>query len=262
MGNGSYDLAKHLGNPVPSGCYVIDVHPNGPLAKSGVKEGDMIYEVNGLPIDEYGDLQVPWSEEKLSFMDYIARWEEGQTVTLKLYRNGTAKDVSFKFDQVDFAPIRKVIVGEDELDYEIFGGMLFQPLNLNLVQALIGNAPGLIKYAEFKHQMESALIVTHVMPSSLIDRLVVIQPGAIITEINGNLIPDMKTLRSVLRKAVKDKRIVFKTSDGALFVLNSKMALTDEERLSKTYHYSLSSFIQELRKTALGNENKETSAKL
>lgn len=248
VGNGSYDLAKHLGNPVPSGCYVIEVHPNGPLAKSGVKSGDMIYEVNGLPIDEYGDLKVPWSEEKLSFMDYITRWEEGQDITLLIYRDGKQKNISFKFNYVDDAPVKKIIVGEDSLDYEIFGGMLFQPLNLNLVQTLIGNAPSLIKYAEFKHQMKPALIVTHIMPSSLVDRLVVIQPGVIIDEINGTKVANMQELRNELKKATKEKRVVFKTSEGALFVVNSKEVLKDEQRLSATYHYPLSPFIQDLRK--------------
>jgi len=249
VGNGSYDLAKHLGNPVPSGCYVIEVHPNGPLAKSGVKAGDMIYEVNGLPIDEYGDLKVPWSEEKLSFMDYITRWEEGQDVTLLIYREGKEKNISFKFNYVDDAPVKKIIVGEDPLDYEIFGGMLFQPLNLNLVQALIANAPSLIKYAEFKHQMEPALIVTHLMPSSLVDRLVVIQPGAIIEEVNGTKVTNMKQLRIELRKSIQKKRVVLKTSEGALFVINSKEVVQDEKRLSRTYHYPLSPFIQELAKS-------------
>ena len=202
VGNGSYDLAKHLGNPVPSGCYVVEVHPNGPLSKSGVKSGDMIYEVNGLPIDEYGDLKVPWSEEKLSFVDYITRWEEGQNITLLIYRDGKKKNISFKFNYMDDAPVKKVIVGEDPLDYEVFGGMLFQPLNLNLVQILIANAPSLIKYAEFKHQMDPALIVTHIMPSSVIDRLVVIQPGAIIAEVNGAKVVNMKELRAELKKAV------------------------------------------------------------
>lgn len=249
VGNGSYDLAKHLGNPVPSGCYVIEVHPNGPLAKSGVQGGDMIYEVNGLPIDEYGDLKVPWNEEKLSFMDYITRWEEGQDVTLLIYRDGKQKNISFKFNYVDDAPVKKIIVGEDTLDYEIFGGMLFQPLNLNLVQTLIGNAPSLIKYAEFKHQMKPALIVTHIMPSSLVDRLVVIQPGVIIDEINGIKVANMQQLRAELKKSVHKKRIVFKTSEGALFVVNNKDVLQDEQRLSRTYHYPLSPFIQELRKS-------------
>ena len=247
VGNGSYDLAKHLGNPVPSGCYVIDVHPNGPLAKSGVQGGDMIYKINDLPVDEYGDLKVPWSEEKLSFMDFITRWEEGQDITLMLYRDGKKKHISFKFNYMDDAPVKKIIVGEDPLDYEIFGGMLFQPVNLNLVQTLISNAPSLIKYAEFKNQMDPALIVTHVMPSSLVDRLVVIQPGAIISEVNGAKVTTMKELRQELKKAVGKKRVVFKTSDGALFVVNSKEALQDEERLSRTYHYPLSPFINELK---------------
>ena len=95
--------------------------------------------------------------------------------------------------------------------------------------------------------MDPALIVTHVMPSSLVDRLVVIQPGAIISEVNGAKVTTMKELRQELKKAVGKKRVVFKTSDGALFVVNSKEALQDEERLSRTYHYPLSPFINELK---------------
>ena len=247
-------LARHFNNPVPSGCYVIEVHPNGPLAKAGVVAGDMIYEINDLVIDQYGDMKVPWSEEKLSFMDYISRWEEGKKVSVLLYRNGKKKKISFTFSQVDLAPVRKIIVGEDKLDYEIFGGMLFQPINLNLIQMLLSNAPALIKYAEFKNQMESALIVTHIMPSSLTDRLVVIGPGAIITEVNGTKVNTMKDLRSALEKAIQHKRITFKTVDGALFVLNVKNTLEDEARLAKTYHYSLSPFIQKLRNSMVKNK--------
>lgn len=246
IGNASYDLAKYLGNPVPSGCYVIDTHPYGPLAKAGIKKGDMLYEINGLTIDEFGDLRVPWSEEKIAFTDYIARLKEGQNVTVKAYRKGKEINISFAFDTLDLAPIRKIIIGEDPLDYEIFGGMLFQPLNLNLVQALVQNNPHLIKYADFKNQSESAIVITHIMPSSIVDRLVVVQPGAIISKVDNTPVKTMDELRSALKKALHKKRIVFETDEGALFVVHTHNTLTDESRLAHVYHYRLSPFIEEL----------------
>lgn len=253
IGNASYDLAKYLGNPVPSGCYVIDTHSYGPLAKAGIKKGDMLYEINGLTLDEFGDLRVPWSEEKIPFTDYITRLKEGQKVTVKAYRNGKEINVTFTFDTLDLAPVRKIIVGEDPIDYEIFGGMLFQPLTLNLVQALVQNNPHLIKYVDFKHQIDPALVITHIMPSSIVDRLVVVQPGAIISKVDNIPVKTMEDLRTTLKKAINKKRIVFETDEGALFVIHTATTLTDENRLATIYHYRLSPFMQEI----LNEKNKK-----
>ena len=246
VSNGGEDLALQEGNPLPSGCYVVDVYPHGPLDKAGVKAGDMIYEINKIAIDEYGDLQVPWSEEKISFVDYIARWHIGEKVEMLLYRNGKPKQIFFTFGQTDLSPIKKIFVGEDKLDYEIFGGLLIQPLTLNHVQMLIQGVPTLIKYAEFKNQTEPVLIVTHVVPGSQLDRLSRIREGCVITEINKKPVKTMEDFRKAIKDGVSKERIVFKTSEGVVFVLNVKKVLAEEEKLSRLYHYPLSPFIQEL----------------
>ena len=228
VSSGSEDMALHLENPLPSGCYVVDVYPGGPLDRAGVKAGDMIYEINKIAIDEFGDLRVPWDEEKISFVDYIARWSVGEKVEMVVYRKGNRHVIPFTFGETDISPIKKINVGEDKIDFEIFGGMLIQPLTLNHIQMLINIVPTLIKYAEFKNQTEPVLLITHVVPGSQLDRLSRIREGCVITHMNDEPVKTMKDFRKALKKAVKKERIVFKTSDGVVFVMNTQKAFVRE----------------------------------
>jgi len=92
--NGSEMLTEYLGNPQPGGCYVADVIENSTLDKAGVETGDMIYEINGHRVDVYGDMNVLWSEDKISLVDYVSRLSLGEDINLIVYRDGTRKKIS------------------------------------------------------------------------------------------------------------------------------------------------------------------------
>ncbi len=246
LNNGSEELARHLGNPIPSGCYIVDIYETSPLAKAGVKAGDMIYEINGIAVDEYGDLSISWSEDKLSLMDYISMLEIGQKVDLVFYRDGKRKEVNLIFDRTDLAPVRQIFLDYDRIDYEIFGGMLIQPLTLNHVPILVANAPILTRYGVPKNQMEPALIVTHIVPNSQVQRLNLLGEGALISEVNGKKVKTMDDLRHAIAQDIEKERMTFKTEDGVFFVLNVKKVIEDETKLSQAYQYPLSPFIRQL----------------
>lgn len=254
LNNGSEELARHLGNPIPSGCYIVDVYETSQLAKAGVKPGDMIYEINGIAVDEYGDLSLSWHEDKLSLMDYISMLEIGQKVDIVTYRDGKKHEVSLTFDHSELAPVRQIFPGDDVIDYEIFGGMLIQPLTLNHVPALVGNAPILTRYGSIKHQMEPILIVTHVVPNSQVQRLNLIGEGSLISEVNGIKVKTMDDLRHAIGQNIEKERTTFKTEDGVFFVLNTKKVLEDEQKLSQIFHYPLSPFVQQLIAKGLATE--------
>ncbi len=245
--HGSPDLAKYLGNPEPSGCYVVDVYKGSPLAKAGIKTGDVIYEINSYKIDEYGDLSVSWHEDKLSVIDYISRLSVGEKINMVYYRNGTRKKISFTFDHTELAPVKKIFPGDDKIDYEIFGGMLVQQLTLNHVFMMAGSVPSLTKYADFKAQMEPALIVTHIVPNSQMQRLDLLREGAILSEVNNTKVGTLQEFRTAVQEAVKQARqmnkqlISFKTSDGVFFVLDIDKVVRDEVKLASLYQYPISS---------------------
>lgn len=244
-------LIEYLGNPKPGGCYIVEVVKGSSLYKAGVRRGDMLYEINGHKIDSYGDMSVPWSEDKISITDYVNRLEEGQQVKVVIYRKGEKKILACKFDLSELPAIRKVYPGYEPIDYEVIAGMVLMPLTLNHIHGMAEKVPGLARYAELQYQGEPKLIVTHVFPSSSIHRMRSMSVGSTINEVNGVKVGTLQELRDVLKKSARDAFLTVKVSDNLLrvsdnilVVLSMDKVLTEEETLANDYHYPLSSTVR------------------
>ena len=251
--NATESLTGYLGNPLPGGCYVVDVVKNSPLAKAGVRAGDMIYEMNGNQLDIYGELKMPWSEDKVSIIDYVSRIAIGQEVSLTVYRNGERQEVVVKFDHSEVLPIRKMYPGYESIDYEIFAGMVVMELTLNHVKLLINQAPGLAKYMDLKYQAESVLVVTHIFPTSQLYRSRTFSAGITLHEINGMPVKTLEDFRVSIGKGRATNYFTInafdnlsRTSDGVLVVLPFDKIAQEEKLLSQQYHYPLSDHVKNL----------------
>lgn len=253
--NATESLTELLGNPEPGGCYVVEVVDKSTLALAGVQRGDMLYEINGLPIDRYGEMTVPWSEDKISLIDYVSRLSVGEQISLVVYRKGERKELSAQFSQAELPAIRKFYPGYEEIDYEVAAGMVVMPLTLNHIAGLGKNVSGLMKFAELKHQTEPALIVTHIFPSSQLYRARSIAIGSTINEINGIPVHTLAEFRQALESPVDGKFLTIKAtdnvaraSDNVFVALPYKKLLDEELMLAQTYHYKLSNTMQALLK--------------
>jgi len=250
--NGSEMLTEYLGNPQPGGCYVADVIENSTLDKAGVETGDMIYEINGHRVDVYGDMNVLWSEDKISLVDYVSRLSLGEDINLIVYRDGTRKKISVKFTEGKLPAIRHVYPWIENIDYEVFAGMVVMQLTGNHLRGLVSQAPGLMYYSELKNQMNPVLVVTHVFPTSQLYRTRTIVPGAVINEVNGQKVTTLEELRQAYL-AGDDTHLTIRAtdrytraSDNVLVVLPLSKVLEQEAQLSQTFHYPVSQNAQQL----------------
>ena len=237
------DLVKALGNPEPGGTYVVDVLHDSPL-KGQLKSGDMIYELNGIPIDLYGEMVVPWSEDKVTTAEYISRMKVGQKVTMIAYRNGEKKKFTCTFDRKELSPIRQVFAGYEELPFEAFGGYVVMPLMLNHLPHLLKMAPGLAKYAEEKNQSKPVLVVTHVMPESPAHRARLRITGSILKKVNGKPVATLDDLREAL--AQSGDQITVQTTDKILVALSKEKVLKQERMLAQMFGYQVTPGMQQL----------------
>lgn len=244
--NATEDLTTFLGNPQPGGLYVVETYRNSPLDKAGVLPGDMIYEIDGYKIDLFGEMNVPWSEDKISIVDYVSRLKVGDNVQLVVYRNGKRKSLKLTFNQVELAPIRAMYPGYEKIDYEVIGGMVISQLALNHLPALIQGAPELARFTEFKNQMKPALVVTHVFPDSASSRTRTIGAGAIISEINGEPVTTLEELRKAIKKSLATNYLTVKTNENVFIALPFDPLLEDEKRLARNYFYQITPLVQEL----------------
>jgi serine protease Do len=253
--NGTETLAEFLGNPEPGGCYVVEVIDNSTLAKVGVQRGDMIYTINGYQLDIYGEMSVPWSEDKISIIDYVSRLSIGQELMLTVYRNGERRDLKVAFSQAELPAVRRIYPGYESVDYEVFAGMVVMPLSLNHIQLLAQNAPGLTRFGEVCNQTKQTLVVTHIFPSSQLYRSRTITVGSTINEVNGKEVHTLADLREALQQgdgtflSIRASDHVARASDHVFVTLSFDKVLEEERRLSYDYHYPLSETALALLKT-------------
>jgi serine protease Do len=82
-------MSKALGQSEPEGVLVGDVSPKGPAQASGVERGDVILDLNGKAINDSNELR-----------NTIALLQPGETVTLKVSRNGSTRDIKVKLGEL------------------------------------------------------------------------------------------------------------------------------------------------------------------
>ncbi|MDD2518341.1 MAG: trypsin-like peptidase domain-containing protein [Bacilli bacterium] len=74
--------------PFENGIAVISVQPNTPAAVAGLKKADVILEINGTKITGIAH-----------FRFVLFKYEIGETITTKVYRDGKIEDISIKLDK-------------------------------------------------------------------------------------------------------------------------------------------------------------------
>lgn len=252
LNNANESLVESLGNPAPGGCYVVDVVKESTLDKAGIKRGDMIYQMNGYPLDMYGEMRVPWSEDKISLLDFVSRLSIGQDLNFVVYRNGERKEFSVKFDHGEKLHVAKVYPELEGVDYEVFGGIVVMQLAINHLHLLANQAPGLAKYASIQRQEKPVLVITHIFPNSQAYRSRALGVGATINKVNGHEVHTLAEYRDALKKhdgrfltlVVSDN--ITNVSDEIPIVLPWKKIVAEEPRLSADFKYPFSETVKEI----------------
>lgn len=242
------EIVKYLNNPEPGGWYIAQVFDNTVLNSIGVKENDMLYEVNGYKLDLYGEMSVPWSEDKISILDFLNRFTIGDDIYFVIYRNGVRKDFNFKLNDKYLPPVRTIYseFESDLIDYEVFGGLVVMPLTLNHVSIFAKDNMFLANYIKPEKQHEPALIITHILPNSQAQKSRVLAQGLILAEINGKEVKTLKDFRDIISKSKKDDFVTIKTVDKMFAVLSVEKILQDEDSLSSRYFYKKSDLIKKI----------------
>jgi len=243
------ELAQMLGNPVPAGCYLSYVSSTGLAGQAGIKEGDMLYSINGFSVDPYGCISLKGqSGDRLYVQDYLATLPLGSDVECVLYRNGTKHEFTIPWKLSEEPAIRWRYQPYDQVDYEIIGGLLLQELSLNIIALFdhrsIGNdlpavRSRLDQYKEDANRQESVLVVTHVFASSAAYMARSCGVGSIITEVNGQPVKTLRDVRSALSQQGSRDFVVFKTDEQEPLALPVATIVQNEEALARAFGYRI-----------------------
>lgn len=236
-------MLAYLGNPKPGGFYIAKVYKNLMFDKVGIKDGDMIYEMNGFTLDKFGRATVPWNEDKVSVVDILARLEVGDKVDMIIYRNGERKEIDFILEPRLLLPIRFMYPDFEKIDYDTIAGLVVMELSHNHIPFLVENANNLLTYHVQENHYKSALLLSYVQPTSLSDKMRLLFPGMIIKEINGAKVKTLKDFREAVKKSRSTRFFTIRTKENIYVVFSVENILHDEDRLSQIYQFKKSSLI-------------------
>ena len=82
------ETSRHFGKQPESGAVVVEVDPDGPAARTGIRSGDVITAIDSTTVEGSGDL-----------LGALRRYEPGDTVQLTVVRNGQERRMGVSLDE-------------------------------------------------------------------------------------------------------------------------------------------------------------------
>lgn len=139
-----------------TGVYVSDVQPMGAAAAAGLKKGDVLTSVEGLKIDNRGRCELPLygMVDVATAVRYLKPL--GQSIQFTYCRDGQEHNAVLELnrDAEEKALIRTETPGTAPR-YLVWGGLVFQPLSSNYLEALKTEAKALpVEFMRLKDQEE------------------------------------------------------------------------------------------------------------
>lgn len=242
---GIYDFA--LFNPAMRKVYnllpddpgvLISSVTEGSSSSSALKAGDILTAIDGHSVDSSGNVSI--SGERVDMNEIVERKFAGDTVELDIIRDG--KKVTTKVELKKFPPARMFSIQyEKKPRFTIQGGLVFQPLNINLYSAHKLNSPRVrrlfsdyLKEGLYKERKD-ILILTRVLDDPINSALSGYS-GSAVKSINGVDITDMQQAHDLLNpeKTPEFFEIKLDGIDRPL-IIPSKGLAEANQRISSNY---------------------------
>lgn len=186
--------AKALGlSEELKGAMVVQVMPNTPAEKAGLKPMDVVLEVDGQKVADAFNLRQQTAYKGI-----------GQVVNLKIFRKGEGiREIKVKLDKRPGQTAQAVKPS----------GEKSSTLTIESVGLELSDTPAPVKKELNLDAKHPGAQVIGVARRSAAD-LASIMPGDVITEVDGRLISSAKQLKDLIDKAPKDSTLLMMTRRG------------------------------------------------
>lgn len=226
------------------GVYVNQVDRNGPAAKAGIKEGDILVEIGDKQVDQDGNYLDPiYGKVSINHLTTTEAYV-GQSVTMTVVRNGQRQQFNvelFRRSLEDYAIEPYTIAKQPR--YYILGGLVFQELTRQYLRSWGANwlkdAPQRLVYydrfqADLYPEKRKVVILTQILPTK--DTVGYEQlSNLVVTRLNGREILSLDDFAEAVRSPINGYHKIEFGEDPREIYLNAKQVEADSDEVQNVY---------------------------
>ena len=207
----------------------------GSVVGDQIKEDDQLLRISNYEITPFGQCNVPWNKEgPVDFARVTSRFTLGDSIPVKLVRQGDIIDIDIDYIQKDPRIIRPIYFPYEQPKSAIYAGMVVQELNLNLVNMFMKVNPLLGKYASLCCQCEEpCLVVSYVLEGGLMGGKGAVSPSMTLNSVNGKRVRNLEQLKKEISKESAFYKIEF--HDNVHSILSNTELLQDHQFMSMRF---------------------------
>jgi S1-C subfamily serine protease len=227
------------------GVLVETVVTAGPCAKL-LRPGDVLLSIDNHPIASDGNVDL--EGEHVEMPEVVERKFKGDQVKFDIWRDKQAVSGSVQLDTVP-----PYLMQSHRYDvrprYVVYGGLLFQPLSLDLLEAYQPQDLRLRHFFDFYVidqlylEHPDVVVLTNILPDP-INTYLSNYRGGIVDEINGKKIRTLDDLAQTFAQPA-DRFVINMIGDGPPLVLDPKQVEAARERIRTRYNVVREENLQE-----------------
>jgi len=227
------------------GVLVETVVAAGPCAKI-LRPGDVLLSIDNHPIASDGNVEL--EGERVEMPEVVERKFKGDKVKFDIWRDKQSTNGSVQLDNVPpyFMQSHKYDVRPR---YILYGGLLFQPLSLDLLEAYQPQDLRLRHFFDFYVidqlyiEHPDVIVLTNILPDPINTYLAPYR-GGIVDSINGKKIHTLEELSQTLSEPA-ERFVIDMIGDGPPLVLDPKQVEAARERIRQRYNVVREQNLQE-----------------
>src|SRR6059036_542935 len=227
------------------GVLVSSVVAAGP-SHGILRPGDVLLTIDGHPIASDANVEV--EGERAQFEEVVERKFKGDSVKFDILRNKQPMTATIKL----YKPWPYAILGHSydvRPRYVLYGGLLFQPLDLDMLEAYRTSDLRLRHFFEYFTveqiylQHPDVIVLTNILPDPINTYLAPYR-GAIVDEVNGKKVRTLDELAEAFTQA-PERLVIRMIGDGPPLVLDRNKVEAARERIKARYNVAKEQNLEE-----------------
>lgn len=243
------------------GYLINKINENCCLYKAGIRQYDILLEIDDLEIDNYGEIKVSWNIEKINLNYLLYRYKLGDKIKIKYLskiNNDTSEIETELILEYPKFQIEKYYLNFKNLiiDYEVISGLVICNLSLNHIsksQIFPSSIEPkrineLLSYSKHEKRFEKKIFLVNILPGSYTNSHNDIESGLFLEKINDIKVSNLNELRCVILNLKKYNENFIKLTfcNSKIIILDFNNLKQEHEKLSSDYKYSTSNLFEKL----------------